>query len=122
MKGSAAFKRIVKGLCIALCALVLVFGLELARETFVYRRISRRIESAHNQLKPGMTKSEVKNLAGDPLEIIERKPDEYWRWSAREYQGRLWERLGLTSMRGHYDLIVQFNGEDKITKIFGGVN
>jgi hypothetical protein len=123
MKTSAMkTKRILKGIGIALGALVLVFGLELGRETFVYRRISKRIESAHKQLQPGMTKSEVKNLAGDPVEIIERKPDEYWRWSAREYQGQMWSRLGLASMKGHYDLIVQFNGEDKITKIFGGVN
>jgi len=121
MKRSAA-KRIVKGLCVALCALLLVFGLELGRERLVYRSVSKRIESAHQQLRPGMTKSEVQNLAGDPLEMIERKPDEYWRWSAREYQGALWQRLGLSSMKGHYDLIVQFNGEDKITKIFGGVN
>ncbi|HVG33712.1 MAG TPA: hypothetical protein VM911_11545 [Pyrinomonadaceae bacterium] len=121
MKRSAA-KRITKSLAIVLCALVLLFGLELGRERLVYRSVSKRIERAHMQLKPGMTKSEVQNLAGAPLEIIPRKPDEYWRWSAREYQGRLWSRLGLTSMKGHYDLIVQFNGEDKITKIFGGVN
>jgi hypothetical protein len=121
MKRSAG-RRIAKSLAIILGVLILVFGLELGRETFVYRRISKRIESAHKQVRVGMTKSEVKNLAGDPLEIIERRPDEYWRWSAREYQGRLWQRLGLTSMKGHYDLIVQFNGEDKITKIFGGVN
>lgn len=122
--GAAAMigKRFVRGLCIILCGLALLFGLELARETFVYRRVSRRIESAHNQLRIGMTKSEVENLAGAPQEIIERKPDEYWRWSARDNQGRLWARLGLASMKGHYDLIVQFNGEDKITKIFGGVN
>jgi hypothetical protein len=122
MKSGAAVKRIIKGIGLALCALVLVLGLELARERFVYRRISRRIESAHNRLKPGMTMSEVKNLADAPQEIIERKPDEYWRWSAREHQGALWGRLGLTSTKGHYDLIVQFNGEGKITKIFGGVN
>ena len=123
MKGSSsAARRMMRGLGIALGALAVVFGLELARETLVYRRISRRIESAHSQLRVGMTKSEVRGVAGDPLEIIERKPDEYWRWSAREYQGRLWSRMGLASMKGHYDLIVQFNGEDKITKIFGGVN
>jgi hypothetical protein len=121
MKGNAA-KRIARTLAIILGALVLVFGLELGREKLVYRSVSKRIERAHRQLTPGMTKSEVRSLAGDPLEIIERRPDEYWRWSAREYQGRLWQRLGLASMKGHYDLIVQFNGEDKITKIFGGVN
>ena len=125
MKGRSsrsAVLRIVKSFGIALCALAVVCGLELARERLVYRRISRGIESAHSQLRVGMTKSEVKGLAGDPLEIIERKPDEYWRWSAREHQGRLWSRMGLASAKGHYDLIVQFNGEDKLTKIFGGVN
>ena len=63
MKRSAA-KRILKGFGIILGALVLVFGLELGREKLVYRSISKRIESAHRQLKPGMTKSEVQTTCG----------------------------------------------------------
>jgi outer membrane protein assembly factor BamE (lipoprotein component of BamABCDE complex) len=115
-------KRFLKGLAIILVTLVAVFGLELARERFVYRRASSRLESAHARLKMGMTKDEVRQLAGEPEEVTERKPDEYWLWSARNRQGELWRRLGMTSARGHYDLIVRFDGESRITKIFGGVN
>ena len=120
MKSKA--RRIVKGSAILMASLLLIFGLELARESFIYRRISNRIESAHGRLKVGMTKDEVRQLAGEPFEITLRKPDEYWRWSAREYQGELWKRVGLTSVKGHYDLIVMFDGENRIVKVFGGVN
>jgi hypothetical protein len=120
MKSKA--RRIIKGSAIILASLLFIFGLELARERFVYRRVSNRIESAHGQLKAGMTKDEVRQIAGDPVEVILRKPDEYWRWSAREHQGELWKRVGLTTVRGHYDLIVMFDGENRIKKIFGGVN
>jgi hypothetical protein len=115
-------RRTIKYSAIIMASLTVIFGLELARERFVYRRISQRIESAHAQLKTGMTKDEVRQIAGDPVEIIQRKPDEYWRWSAREHQGELWKRVGLSTIKGHYDLIVMFDGEKRITKIFGGVN
>jgi hypothetical protein len=115
-------RRIIKASAIILASLLFIFGLELARERFIYRRISNRIERAHGQLKTGMTKDEVRQIAGDPFEVILRKPDEYWRWSAREEQGALWKGVGLATVRGHYDLIVRFDGENRIVKVFGGVN
>jgi outer membrane protein assembly factor BamE (lipoprotein component of BamABCDE complex) len=118
----ANVKRIAQRLAIILAALTLIFGLELARERFVYRRIARKLESAHAQLKTGMTKDEVKAIAGEPEEIAQRKPDEYWTWSSRGHEGELWRRIGMTSTKGHYDLIVRFDGENRITKIFGGLN
>jgi hypothetical protein len=115
-------KRYFKGAALILGALVLVFGLELARERFLHWRMTRRLESAHAQLRTGMTKTEVKAIAGEPEEIAERRPDEYWTWSSRGHEGPLWRRMGMTSTKGHYDLIVRFDGENRITKIFGGVN
>ena len=115
-------KRTLKGAAIILGALVLVFGLELARERFLYWRMARKLESTHAQLKTGMTKTEVKAIAGEPEETTQQSPDEYWTWSSRGHEGRLWERIGMTSAKGHYDLIVRFDGQDRITKIFGGVN
>ncbi|HEY6187494.1 MAG TPA: outer membrane protein assembly factor BamE [Pyrinomonadaceae bacterium] len=120
MRGQA--KRYFKGAAITLGALLLVFGLELARERFLYWRIARRLESTHAQLRTGMTKTEVKALAGEPEEIAQRSPDEYWTWTSRGHEGALWRRIGMTSTKGHYDLIVRFDGEHRITKIFGGVN
>ncbi|HEX8139973.1 MAG TPA: hypothetical protein VF544_20600 [Pyrinomonadaceae bacterium] len=120
MRGT--LKSIAKRLAIVAASLLLLCGLELARESFVYRRVSKRIAQAHARLKTGMTKEEVKEIAGEPEEVIERRPDVYWTWSAREHQGELWRRLGMTGPRGHYDLIVRFDGEHRITKIFGGVN
>jgi hypothetical protein len=120
MKSKA--RRIIKYSAIIMASLTVIFGLELAREQFIYRRISQRIERAHAQVKTGMTKDEVRQIAGTPEEIIQRKPDEYWRWSAREHQGELWKWVGWTTVKGHYDLIVMFDGEHRITKIFGGVN
>jgi outer membrane protein assembly factor BamE (lipoprotein component of BamABCDE complex) len=114
--------RIVAGLAMALAALAVIFGLELTRERFLYRRAARSIESAHAQLKIGMTKDEVKAIAGEPQEIAERRPDEYWTWSSRGREGELWRRMRLTSATGHYDLIVRFDAANRITKIFGGVN
>jgi outer membrane protein assembly factor BamE (lipoprotein component of BamABCDE complex) len=115
-------KHFMKRLVIILASLFLLFGLELARESFVHRRISKKLESAHARLKKGMTKDEVKEIAGEPEEVIEQRPDVYWTWSAREHQGELWKRLGMTTAKGHYDLIVRFDGEHRITKIFGGEN
>ena len=119
---SSGRKGMAKSLGVVLVALGLLFGLELLRERFAYRRISNRIESAHGQLRVGMTKDEVRRIAGAPHEVAERKPDEYWTWTAREHQGELWRRLGLATMTGHYDLIVRFNGDGQITRIFGGEN
>ncbi|HEV2913173.1 MAG TPA: outer membrane protein assembly factor BamE [Pyrinomonadaceae bacterium] len=115
-------RRILKSLGVLIAALVLLFAVELGRERLLYRRISRRIESAHALLKPGMTKDEVRRIAGEPHEVARREPDEYWTWTARPFQGALWRRLGLETMRGHYDLIVRFDGQNRITRIFGGVN
>ena len=115
-------RRIIKYSAIIMVSLTVIFGLELARERFIYRRISQRIESAHAQIKTGMTRDEVRRMAGDPVEIIQRKPDEYWRWSAREHQGELWRRVGLSTIKGHYDLIVMFDADGRIAKVFGGVN
>lgn len=118
----ATAKRSLRVTAIILGALALVFSLELARERFLQWRIARKLESAHARLKPGMTKTEVIAIAGEPEEIAERRPDEYWTWSSRGHEGELWRRIGLTSTKGHYDLIVRFDGENRITKIFGGVN
>ena len=115
-------RLIIKYSAIIIASLTVISGLELARERFVYRRISNRIERAHAQIKMGMQKDEVRQIAGEPEEIIMRRPDEYWRWSAREHQGELWKRIGLSTLKGHYDLIVIFDAEGKIVKVFGGVN
>ncbi len=120
MKSKA--RPVIKYAAIIAATLVVIFGLELARERFVYRRVSNRIERAHAQIKTGMMKDEVRQIAGDPLEVTLRKPDEYWRWSAREHQGELWKRIGWTSLKGHYDLIVMFDREGRLVKVFGGVN
>ena len=70
MKSKA--RRIIKYSAIIMASLLVIFGLELAREKFIYRRISQRIERAHLQIKTGMTKTEVGQIAGDPEEVIMR--------------------------------------------------
>jgi hypothetical protein len=119
---AATAKRYLKLAAIITGALILVFGLELARERFLCWRTARRLENAHVRLRPGMTKTEVKVIAGEPEEVAERSPDEYWMWSSRNHQGELWRRIRLTSAKGHYDLIVRFDGDNRVTKIFGGMN
>lgn len=110
-----AFLIVTTLLSFALC-------FELAREKFGYVRYARGLETTQQQLKPGMSQDEVRRVLGAPTGGWRNATGEYLVWEAGARQGELWRRLGLATVKGHYEVIVSFDGEGRASQIFGGVN
>src|SRR5581483_2337747 len=99
-----------------LISLVVLIGLplaELAREEFVYLSVSNRLERAYKRIEIGMTKEQVRSLAGEPDFTTTNENGEFWHWGAMNYQGWLWKQIGLTWVKGHYGMGSRFNEEGK---------
>src|SRR5690348_4535286 len=107
---------------IVLMALIVVPFAELAREEIVYVLVSRRLESAYKQIEKQMIKEQIRSIAGEPDSIIVREGEETWYWDAMNHQGWLWQRIGLTWVKGHYGMSTRFNGEGRVSETWGGVN
>ena len=95
---------------------------ELIREEIAYLIVSRKIEAAYERTQTGMTKEEVKKLAGEPDSVTTKTNGETWYWDARHYQGALWNLSGLTWVKGHYTLVTAFDMEGKVEQKWGGIN
>ena len=98
------------------------FCFELAREKFGYLRYARGLEATQQRLKPGMSKDEVRQALGEPTGGWKNETGDYLIWAAGSRQGELWGTLGLATVKGHYELIVTFDGEGRVSEVFGGVN
>ena len=99
--------------------LIVVIGfpiIELAREEVVYLWVSHRLESAYNRIQNGMTKGQVRSLAGEPDFTTANENGETWHWDAMYYQGWLWRQIGLTWMKGHYGFDIGFSDEGKVAQ------
>lgn len=92
--------------------------IELIREEIVYLSESRKLKSVCQQIEAGITKEQVELLAGRP----DFTTAEAWHWDAMLYQGALWKRLGLTTVKGHYGLDVTFSKDGKVTEKLCGIN
>ncbi|HEX8493518.1 MAG TPA: outer membrane protein assembly factor BamE [Pyrinomonadaceae bacterium] len=114
--------RLKKHFVIFVVLLVAACAVEVVREKIVYGKASAKLERVHQQLKPGMTKDEVRQIAGEPESVLNNELGETWYWSASNYQGVLWQRLGLTTAKGHYTLAVSFDAQKRIEHVFGGIN
>ena len=119
---SSSMKWIKKSFLLILMFVVAILALELWREQVVYRRASNTLERGFPQLRQGMSREEVKSILGEPQGAGSSEPDESWYWNAGNYQGDLWELLGLNTAKGHYGIAVIFGGDGKSSKIYGGVN
>jgi hypothetical protein len=98
---------------------VSVFCLELGREELVYLYVSSNLEHGYWQVRPNMTKEQVRELLGQPDRVDKEGAIENWRWDARAHQGWLWRATGLASIKKHYQLSVGFNEQNAITDVFG---
>lgn len=112
----------VKKLVLATMVVTLMLGLELGREAIVYNRYSSRLEATYNQIKLGMTKEQAVQLLDAPDFLIKRDYEEVLYWLPGERQGWLFEKLGLNSTKGHYNLIIEFNNQGEIVNKWGGIN
>lgn len=108
-------KRLV---VIVLIVLVLLFGLELGREEFVYLYLNNYMEHAYWRIRPGQTKEQVTEILGPPDRMQKEVAQENWYWSAREQQGWLWQKTGLTSLKKYYQLTVIFDQQNTVTDFF----
>jgi hypothetical protein len=106
---------------ILVVVLVALFCLELGREELVYLYVSSNLEHGYWQVKPNMTREQVREILGQPDRVLrEEGTAENWHWDARLHQGWLWRATGLASLKKHYQLIVSFNGEQQtVTDVFG---
>ena len=113
----------IKKTMVVLCVLVVGVPIgELVREEIFYLLVSRAVSRAHSQIKAGMTKEEVRGLAGEPDSIRLSELREFWDWNAGAHQGRLCGTLGLAPVKGHQSLSVEFDSKNRVVGIWGGIN
>jgi outer membrane protein assembly factor BamE (lipoprotein component of BamABCDE complex) len=96
--------------------------MQLARERATYSQKSQQLESAYQKINLGMTKEQVKTIAGEPHSSWKNELGEVWYWSARNYQSSLWDRVGLATTKGHFDTSIIFDESGKVSKKYGGIN
>jgi hypothetical protein len=109
-------------LIISLVVLTALPLVELAREEIVYLLVSQRLEKAYKQIAKGMTKEQVRSIAGEPDSRTINELGETWHWDAMYDQGWLWKQVGLTWVKGHYGFDIGYNAEGKVAQIWGGGN
>jgi hypothetical protein len=115
-------RHLQKRLIIIVALVIAIPCVELLREYIVYLHISSKLDNAAQQIKPNMTKDDVEILAGKPDDIYKYEQQEFWNWGAGDHQGYLWKLLGLTRVKGHTTLSVEFNDQDKVLRSWGGIN
>lgn len=102
--------------------IVTLLAVGLIGEYGAYKHYERKVENAHKQIHLGMSAEDVKRLVGEPDSKTQRVGEEWWYWSATNHQGKLWKILRLTTVKGHYDLSVNFSNQGRVVGIWGGVN
>jgi outer membrane protein assembly factor BamE (lipoprotein component of BamABCDE complex) len=105
-----------------LVVLISVSAAELIREEVVYLSASRKLESACQRIEAGMTREQVGLLAGEPDSATAAILGKAWHWNTIRYRGVLWKSLGLTAVKGHYELTAAFDEDGKVTRTWCGVN
>ncbi|MBD0371005.1 MAG: hypothetical protein ICV60_09235 [Pyrinomonadaceae bacterium] len=110
-------KRVV----IILSIVVALFALEVGREYLVYRMASNRLEGGYWKLqgRAGLSKEEVRAIAGEPDQVEQSATDENWYWYARNSRGPLWKIINRS--RG-YELNVQFDKTGRMLDVYSKVN
>lgn len=109
----------------SIIVLAVLIGLpvaELVREEIAYLIVSRKMKAAYERTEIGLTKEEVKSLAGEPHSVTATSDDETWHWGATNHQGALWEALGLAWVKGHYTLNTTFDENGRVARKSGGIN
>ena len=104
--------------------LSLLIGLpvaEIVREEITYLIISRNLKVAFERTKSGMSKEEVKLLAGEPDRVRAGTDGETWDWDAMNHQGALWRMMGLAWVKGHYSFSATFDNNGKVAQTWGGI-
>jgi outer membrane protein assembly factor BamE (lipoprotein component of BamABCDE complex) len=109
-------KRVV----IVLCILVALVAFEAGREYVVYRMESNRLEGGYWKLqgRAGMTKEEVRAIAGEPNHVEQSATDENWYWYAGQSRGPLWK---IISRGPGYELNVQFDKAGRMLDVYSTV-
>lgn len=115
-------KRVV----IILSITVALLASELGREYVAYRTASNKLERGYWQIngRAGISKEQVKQIVGEPDDVNKRAEEnsEYWYWRAYQHQGWLLKRVGLASTKGHYILVVEFDNQERMVDVYGGIN
>jgi len=112
----------VKAIIGVLAVVVALLAIGLIREYVAYRHYESKLEIVHRQIHLGMSTEDIKHLVGEPDSKMQRGSEEWWYWSATNHQGKLWKLLRLTTVKGHYDLSLNFSNQGRVVGIFGGVN
>jgi hypothetical protein len=113
---------LLKRLAVVVVLLLLSPLAWLVRENIAYRRYTSKLESAHSQLKSGMSENQVNQLLGAPDSVTREDSGEILYWSARDHQGWLFEKLPIATTKGHYDLTVKLDNQGNVISVWGGIN
>ena len=97
-------------------------AIEFTRESVVYELNSQKLESAYQTIELGMNKEQVEMLLDEPHSTTKNELGEVWSWNSGNYQGFLWKRVGLATVKGHFGISLLFGEDNRVYKKFGGVN
>ena len=109
-----------KRVLIVISIVVALFAAELLREEMVYLYNGWYLQHTYWQVRPGMTKEQVRQIVGEPESVVRAEDGEHWVWSAANHRGFLFKTLRLASMKGHYELVVTFDDQGRTSDVFAG--
>ena len=98
--------------------LVVLPSAEILRERSNYKSYVLRLEAASSELRPGASKQQVLDRLGQPDFLLGQNIE----WHAGKHQGWLREKLPGHTVKGHYTLAIEFDYQNKIVRIWGGIN
>ncbi|OLE51947.1 MAG: hypothetical protein AUG51_20345 [Acidobacteria bacterium 13_1_20CM_3_53_8] len=112
--------RTKKRVLVIISLVVALFVVELVREEMVYLYTGWFLQHTYWQVRPGMTKEQVRQLVGEPESVVHAEDGEHWVWSAANHRGLLFKTLRLASPNGHYELVVTFDDQNRTSDVFAG--
>lgn len=112
--------RTKRRVLLVLSLIAALFMVELVREEMVYLYTGWFLQHTYWQVRPGMSKEQIRQLVGEPESVVKAEDGEHWTWSAANHRGFLFKTLRLASMQGHYELVVTFDDQERTSDVFAG--
>lgn len=113
----------VKIFLVVLCVLAAGVLVEFARERWEYKRYSSHLQEASKHVEEKQDQAVIVALLGPPDHSIASEADgQTFIWSSSYHQGELMEVAGLTTVKGHFQIVIALDSRGHVERIWQGTN
>jgi hypothetical protein len=103
-------------------AILLFFASWFAYEYYAYRCYSKLLDNYGSRVVMGTPRQDVLRAIGTPNSTVDMVGGKTMSWSAGSRQGKLTEFVGLSTVKGHFELAITFDANDRVVEVYEGVN